>query len=696
MEGRVADRAQLVERRLHRSDVVSRRNQQHRLRGEAHRERLVARGQNPVEELDRRPLRLGQKHGHRARCVDGDTDREGQIVDQLELGQLLRPPIFEDAEVRPLEIGHRPPVVVEDGGEQLDQVDLDLLEVLRRVQKADVLAAAAVVENRGHRQIGGLPALGHVDLGRPRSPGQLADQGVVEAELHRLDAPLLGHDDLRPRGDPAGQALPRRRLGDSHPERAARLVDRHLVRGHQLALGVVALDPNQLLARVARQPHLGGEGRLAAGQLHLAVDLENDPLDALTGDQNVGAPEPQNEIAVGGHEQQAVVAGDAAEGELLAHREHDVVRHRQLRRLRVRLLGHGELATEVELTVAELVLEPEAEHEFALRPQRAVEGQGQRHALRRRRQLEAHPKLLEQLPGLLDDADHDEPVLGSLLVGIALELGVRGQGDHHPREHPLADRAREGERDVVHRDLRRQLLERGGGRLQRPCRQIGRRLAEDRDLFVGRPLLAEASQPVDAGRLVHEPHVLAGPHVDPALEVDFPELGQQVGHLLVVEGTLGVERDPEPVRAVGPRLVEDELPGAVVPDLERVERGAALDLLAQARPPVQEQHDGAVVEQGEELVARQGLTALNADAQLVLGRGRIRVLAQELLDPGPPRLRVELAQAVALVAVDQRNRRVEQELCLVEQELVLVQHDPGLVGARLPGLLGNAESGRRQ
>ena len=598
MQCSVAGGAQILDRGGDRSDVRRPADQQRRTGGEGDREGTVARRDQVGQKLRRRPARLAEGRFHRPRSIDHDAQGERQILDQFKLRELLPALVLQDGEIALGKGRHRPVRTVDHRRVELHQVDLDRVRELGRVQEAHVLRAAAIVQRGADREVDELliAGCGHIDLGTPRRFAHHRLNLFSDPEHDFLNDALLGHDD---RG--GGIHLARHpntppRFVDQHPQLAALLVQHQFVRAHDLAVFVEPLDPNHLLGRVLRQPHLGAERGPAASNLEHAVDEETHRCDLAPGHQGLGPPQPEHDLAFGRHQDHAAVRIERC----LRQVRHQLLRGQDeaatvLRTPRFRLRrqrhidryrpeGHG---------AADLVPHQEPHQDNRTGTQQVLHRQRQRPVLRRRAREEAHPEDIEGPARLLDDAFHVDPdLLPAGVVHKGFVRGIRRQREEDPGQDALAAPRREGDDRILELQCgrRRHLVGRGrhGPGVEILWGPQPRLEASSR-----RPLPPEVKQAPDACGPVDTPCLLADLQVETAGSQEAPELFvllEPVLHLRHVQNPLRVLGQPELERLVWLGLEEDQvlvlaLLRPVTPDLKRPESLIAVDRLDVVRLP---------------------------------------------------------------------------------------------------------------
>jgi hypothetical protein len=151
---------------------------------------------------------------------------DGQVVDRLEAQHGLLHAVLEDGEFRGLEAEHRTLGGVDDRGEELHEVDVDLLAGRRAVDEHGVLGEGAVSEVGGGTHQGDLVA-GQ----RDRVAEGLLVKGhqalVAAVELHAIEGLAFRHLHVDARPQSPAVSLAGHRLDQTHREAVGAAVDEH-------------------------------------------------------------------------------------------------------------------------------------------------------------------------------------------------------------------------------------------------------------------------------------------------------------------------------------------------------------------------------------------------------------------------------------------------------------------------------------
>ena len=192
-------------------------------------------------------MRLAEDRAHRGGGVERNAERQRSVANRLEALDLPALASFPNREILLAEPGDRPSRAVGDGGQELDELDLDPLQVVGQAEKPDVLGGPAVGKPRLHGQEEHAVGVRDLEL---RFPGRVLaprHHRVTEPELDTDELRTLRHDDLRPRAMRSGRHRAAPRLDDAHRQVTGRSVEDDLVGQDQGVLAIVALRPDDHL-----------------------------------------------------------------------------------------------------------------------------------------------------------------------------------------------------------------------------------------------------------------------------------------------------------------------------------------------------------------------------------------------------------------------------------------------------------------
>ena len=539
-----------------------------------------------------------------------------QVVDQLETHQLLRHAVFEDLEILLRKTLHRF-VAVDHQREELDEIDIDVFEVLRRVDENQVFRRGAVGPI-GHRpHVGGGAVVRQEDRQRPGGLVEGRQQGFVEVKLDPLHHVSLRHHDLRLRAQAFLVFLAGPRLGEAHREAVIAGVDQPLVGGEGRAGGVESFDAQDAGARCFAEVELDVPRRVLFDQDRHIVEGEDHFGDVFAGGQrfdahHAGLPAAEQRRDLDGGfpiRDGGIGFGQDAFGfAVINHRRHLDRGHLEW------LLGAVYLAAgQIFDFVDELV---------AARPQRAFEEQRQLFRGLAGREVEFVAEAVEKLPVAQDLAGQQQVVRARLAQHRGRQLIARHQ--HVALDHGaalVAARETHLERGVEGHGIGRQIgrIGREGGR---PLLLGNLRRFDDTAQDRHHPELA-------ALRLVKGERRQEGPALLPAMALD--EIAGQAG---LVGGELidAVEGLPQAVIADSPLFVEKQqelephgIALLVVPDFRRHQPGRAAHLDAFGGPAVGQKHPGAIVVQATEGFARLAHAAFVVFAVFVAAGIRVGI-----------------------------------------------------------------------
>ena len=274
---------------------------------------------------------------------------EGRVVDPVESANRLLNAVFGDAEAILLQLRNRAPPLVDDAGEELDVLHVDSLDRVRAVDEDDVLGAAAVGQERRRAEVGQVRTVEHDRL-HPWRLVERRDPFFTEKQLEALDLLAVRHGDFDHRLRALQVLLAGPRFDEPGAESLAAAVDRHLVRGDDLAV-LDALDANPVLGRVRAQVQFHAERRPPLAQDLPTVEREGDGVEVA--DRMGGEAHHADTQALVPRRHQAQQALAARRRLIGLGKSREGLQDRLPQRLRLlevrdvdRLVDHGELLAE--------------------------------------------------------------------------------------------------------------------------------------------------------------------------------------------------------------------------------------------------------------------------------------------------------------------------------------------------------------
>ena len=205
--------------------------------------------------------------------------------------------VLEHLEVGLAEAFDQAAFTVERGGVELDELDVHALDGVRGVDEHHVLGGVAVGQIGDGAHVGGGVLARQSQRLDERLLVERRHLGLVEEELDALERAVLRHLHLGARGEALAVAPAGPGLHQAQRETVLAGVERELVLGDHVALGVLRLGAQRVHARERTEIDLDVERRTVLGHRRLGVEIEDDALDVAAREQRVEALEAGVEIA---------------------------------------------------------------------------------------------------------------------------------------------------------------------------------------------------------------------------------------------------------------------------------------------------------------------------------------------------------------------------------------------------------------